>query len=149
MMASGRAALLYGPSGAGKSTFGRLAREAGFGVASDDLNLLHVPEEGSLELQAFPFSGDFGPRSWDATSASPLGAVFRLEKAEENEILPLDQAEALAGLASCAPFMNGDPSLFGELLDLLTEVTKRVPLWRLRFRKDPEAPMLVAEELRR
>lgn len=149
MITSGMAALLYGPSGAGKSTFGRLAREAGFGVASDDLNLLHVPREGSLELQAFPFSGDYGPRSWDTAATFPVGAILRLEKADENEVLPLDQAEALAGLASCSPFMNGDPSLFGELLDLLTEVTKRVALWRLRFRQDLEAPRLVAEVLRR
>jgi hypothetical protein len=148
IVVNGRVALLFGKSGAGKTTFGRLSREAGYTVASDDLNLLEILPKQSVLLQGFPFSGDYGPRTWAPAPLYPLAAIFRLEKSEKNEVVPLAKADAVAGLASCAAFMNGEPALMDELLGLLQDLVFRVPLYTLRFRKDHACLPLVEEVLR-
>lgn len=136
IVVDGKAVLLYGRSGAGKTTSGRLARMEGLETPSDDLNFLGIPVEGPVRLQGFPFSGDFGQRSWKAAPSYPLSAILRLEKAEEAGVLANSRASAVAGLASCAAFMNGEPALRDELLEILQRLVSLVPVYTLRFRKD-------------
>lgn len=141
----GRAILFYGHSGAGKSTVGRLALEAGFDVASDDLNLVCVKGAERAVVQAFPWSGSYGPRFWRSIPAYPLWAVVQLEKSDENRLQLLPRARALSSLCSCAPFMNTEPDLYGRLFDILETLVGQVPAYRLEFRRDGSFWPLVAE----
>lgn len=131
-----RGVLFLGHSGAGKSTVGRLAIEAGLVVASDDLNAVDLEVVPRPHGRAFPWSGTFGPRSWAPLRAYPLHAAFFLEKAMENALLPMSGAEAFARLGSCAPFINTESRLYPRLFEQLERLVERVPVKRLRFRKD-------------
>ena len=145
---SGKAALFYGPSGAGKSTLGSFVVGAGYSPLSDDLNLVEMPDGGGVFIQPFPWAGDHGPRRWHDLLSYPLGGIFRLEKGERHEVAPLRPAQAVAGLASCSPFVNAEPGRYGQLLDSLEALVRRVPVFTLRFRKDAGFLDLVEEALR-
>lgn len=143
----GRAVLLLGPSGAGKTTAARLALDAGRPVLSDDLNLVDA-REPAIFVQAFPYSGSYGPRQWQGIPAYPLAAVFRLEQAGRHEVVPARAADAIARLAACSPFVNAMPGQYEKLLESLTDLVRRVPTYTLRFRKDPGFLELVENALR-
>lgn len=144
----GKAALFFGPSGAGKSTLGSFVVGAGYAALSDDLNLVEMPDDQDVFIQAFPWAGDHGPRRFHDIPSYPLGGIFRLEKGDRHEVLPLSQAQAVAGLASCSPFVNAEPGRYEQLLDSLEELVRRVPVFTLRFRKDAGFLNLVEEALR-
>lgn len=147
-LGDGRAALFFGPSGAGKSTLGTIVLGAGRTPLSDDLNLVEDREGEGTFVQPFPWSGDHGPKRWHDLPSFPLAGVFRLEKADRHEVLPLRPSLAAAGLAACSPFVNAEPGRFGALLASLEALVRRVPAFTLRFRKDPGFLGLVEEALR-
>lgn len=148
VLRDGRAVLFFGPSGAGKSTLGSIVVGAGYEPLSDDLNLVETPEDGRAWVQPFPWAGDFGPRRFHGLPSHRLAGIFRLEKGDRNEVRPLQPAHAVCGLAACSPFVNSEPERYGPLLDALGDLVRRVPVFTLRFRKDPGFLPLVEQALR-
>lgn len=141
-------ALFFGHSGAGKSTVGTLALEAGRKVLSDDLNTVEVVEGGGVRAQGFPWAGLYGARTWDDVRSERIRGVFRLEQASRHEVRPLAPARALAGLASCSPFVNSDSGFYEKLLANLERLLSTVPAFTLGFQKDPGLFSVVDEVLR-
>jgi hypothetical protein len=133
-----------GPSGAGKTTLSLRARERGAVVLSDDLNAVLPAARsgraggGGWTAAHLPFTGDLGasPRA-GAAGALTLRAVLRLEKSEEDALLPLSRAEAAATLLASAPFLNRDPYRREALLADLLELCGSVPAYALRFSLGP------------
>ena len=124
------AMLFVGHSGAGKSTITRLGHHEGLQVLSDDLNALCL-EDGKLRLERLPFAGEF--RTEGPYGRYPLSSVFRLNKGEQFSIQPIGQAEALAFVASCCPFVNSDPYRAATLLENLDRLIDRFPVQDLTF----------------
>lgn len=147
-LGNGKAVLFFGPSGAGKSTLGSFVVGAGYEPLSDDLNLVELPDGQGVFIQAFPWSGDHGPRRFHDIPSYPLAGIFRLEKGDRHEVLPLRPAQAVAGLASCSPFVNAEPGRFEPMLESLGDLVRRVPVFTLRFRKDAGFLELVEEALK-
>lgn len=127
----GQAHLFWGYSGAGKSTLSGQALAAGFTVISDDLNVI-LPRDGGFWVERVPFAGDLGQTA-DGAEPLPLGGLHRLQKADDNRLEALSPARALAGMAACAPFVNGNPDRGGALLDNLTAILDAVPVDTVYF----------------
>lgn len=129
VLLSGGAHLFVGPSGAGKSTISRAARWAGRSVVSDDLNVVS-PE---LSLGGNSFFSEIGERR---DGDFPLRAIYRLEKGKEDGLRPMGEAEALASLVACAPFVNRSRFLAHRLWGNLQALVARVPARVLTFRRE-------------
>lgn len=127
----GGAFLLLGRSGAGKTTASRLCLEAGATVLSDDLNAV-VPGSMGARVEKLPFTGDLGDRAGGPLQV-PLRALLRLEKGNEERLVPLSPARALAHLVAAAPFVNRDPWREEALLSTLERLARSVPAYALVF----------------
>lgn len=133
--APGGAYLFFGPSGAGKSTISRLSAEAGHTVLSDELNIV-IEEGGELVVEQLPFAGDFG-RVARGRESHRLAGAFRLAKTAAPCLKTLPRPIAVAALAGCAPFVNGDPHRSARLLENLDRLTGRCRIGELGFALDP------------
>ncbi|MEM9557742.1 MAG: hypothetical protein AAGC60_26015 [Acidobacteriota bacterium] len=126
--------VFLGHSGAGKSTLSRRALDAGRRVLSDDMNALSVAEDGTLEVEKLPFTGELG-RVPGPRERLPLGRLCKLEKGP-SALRPLSRARALGFMLTCAPFVNDDPFRADRLLSVLDTITARHPLHVLRVSLD-------------
>ena len=129
-----RGFLFCGRSGAGKSTLCGLAIELGLDVLSDELNAV-VPSNGSFELRAMPFAGDFGgaPR---AHPPYPLTGLLGLAHGATPLMHGCSKAEAVSRIVASCPYVNADPRLIDELTSRAAMLVERVPLRILSFGKD-------------
>jgi hypothetical protein len=123
--------LLLGPSGAGKTTASQLCLDRGGIVLSDDLNAV-FPESAGARVEKLPFTGDLGDRAGGPLRV-PLRAVLRLEKGNEERLVPLSPARALAHLVAAAPFVNRDPWREEALLSTLERLARSVPAYTAVF----------------
>jgi hypothetical protein len=130
----GRAFVFCGRSGAGKTTLCALAHAQGLEVLSDELNAVYHGNPEAL-VESVPFAGDFGQRC-APRAVHPLGGLYRLEQAAEDRRSPLGKSLAVATLAACAPFVNGDPHRSPQLLACLERLTRACPPETLCFRRD-------------
>lgn len=122
--------LFLGHSGAGKSTTARLWRnEPGVKLLSDDRIILRK-KAGKYLMYGTPWHGDAGVSS---QANAPLSAIFLLEQAPTNEILPLPGAQAAAELfaRSFVPHYLSDGIRF--TLNFFDELTRSVPCSVFRF----------------
>ena len=129
----------FGPSGSGKTTVTRFSK--GRGILSDDLLLLRRGAKG-WDVWATPFSFYRGERP-----SAPLRALFRLVKASEVRLEPLNPGIALGELVAASPVVNADPHRLPELLLRWGELMKSVPVFSLRFRKDDSFWEVIDAEL--
>jgi hypothetical protein len=120
----GRAFVFCGRSGAGKTTLCALAHAQGREVLSDELNAVYPGNPEAL-VESVPFAG-----------VHPLGGLYRLEQAAEDRRSPLRKSLAVATLAACAPFVNGDPHRSPQLLASLERLAHVCPPETLGFRRD-------------
>lgn len=132
-----RAYVFAGRSGAGKTTLTRKAHAQGARVLSDDINLL-LPGQGRYLAQAVPFTGEFGrtlpPEAGQDTC--PLACLVLLEPGDRLHTAPVTASEAVARLLANCPFVNTDAEETAALFEVLTELVMRVPVIRLRSRRD-------------
>lgn len=131
----GRAWLFCGKSGAGKSTTARLWQAAGAELLNDDRMVLRMMD-GVPHACSTPWHGTIG----EVKAVNlPLGGVFQLEQARENEAVRLPQREGLRRLAAnlIAPFHLCEP--MQAILDTLAAVADITPVFRLRFTPDARA----------
>jgi hypothetical protein len=139
------ASLFVGVSGAGKSTLSGLSLAEGRVVLSDDLNAL-LPRAGRFHAMAVPFAGDY--RSAEPLPPTPVRAILRLVKGPEHRLGPLGRSEALALLASCAPYVNRDPWRVERLLANLASVLESVETHELAFAPRAGVWELLSREVR-
>ena len=122
--------LFLGHSGAGKSTTARLwMSEPGVKLLSDDRIILRR-KGGRYWMYGTPWHGDAGVSS---QGCAPLSAVFLLEQAPSNQILPLPGAQAAAELfaRSFVPHYLSDGIRF--TLSFFDELTRSIPCSVFRF----------------
>ena len=133
----GKAYLFTAKCGTGKSTHTRLWRQV-FGdrvtMLNDDKPFLERTETG-ITVWGSPWSGKHG---LDTNISAPLAGVCVLERGTENQIRPLNPAEALPLLRHQA---DEKDRIFLESL------VKTVPLWRMQCTKDPAAAHVAWEAM--
>ena len=129
-----RGFLFCGRSGAGKSTLCGLAAELELGILSDELNAV-TPSDGSFELRAMPFAGDFGgaPRPHPPY---PLTGLLGLSHSAAPLVHGCSKAEGVSRIVASCPYINADPLLVDELTARAAMLVERVPLRVLSFAKD-------------
>lgn len=143
----GRAYLFSAPPGTGKST-----HTAAWAAALPDAVILNDDQpalrlvEGQVLACGTPFSG----RSpLNAPLNLPVGGIALLRRAapgERDRITPLSPREALPGLyRETVRFLTASDA--ARMLDILTEVCARVPLWQLVISPSPAAARLSYEAM--
>ena len=132
---AGRAWLFCGKSGAGKSTTARLWQAAGAELLNDDRMVLRMID-GAPHACSTPWHGTIGEVR---AARLPLGGVFQLEQARDNEAVELPPRERLHRLVAnlIAPFHLREP--MQAILDTLATIAETVPVYRLRFTPDARA----------
>ncbi len=136
--------IFAGTSGAGKSTSAGLWHgQAGVTVLSDDRVIVRK-QEGRFWVYGTPFHGS----AWLASpQAAPLERIFILKHATENQITPLNPADAAARLLVRAfpPYWDAEAMAF--TLQLLGEIAQTVPCYELGFVPDQSVVDFVRAEL--
>ncbi len=134
-----------GYSGAGKTTLTRKAHSHGAQVLSDDINLL-LPDQGRYQAHAVPFTGEFGRTLSTGLSgkAYPLACLILLEQGERLETMSVSAVTAVSRLLANCPFVNTDGEETAALFDVLTALVARVPVVRLRCRRDDPLDAILA-----
>ena len=134
-----RAYLFAGRSGAGKTTLTRKAHVAGAGILSDDINIALPDENGGFRAFPVPFAGDFG-QTPDLLSPGgyPLAGLCFLEQGGTATLEPLSKAAAAARLVSASPFVNTDPYVAPDLLEVAANLVRRVPVRKLISRREDD-----------
>lgn len=122
--------LFLGHSGAGKSTTARLwMAQPGVTLLSDDRIILRK-HDGKFWMYGTPWHGDAGVAS---PGRAPVSAIFLLEHAPENKLLPLHPAKAAAELFARAFVPHYLQSGIEFSLGFLDQITRSVPCSILRF----------------
>jgi hypothetical protein len=133
----GRGYVFFGRSGSGKTTTTRLS--PGAAILSDDLVILRCVEiagRPAVQVYGVPFRGDLAeaPRR---NAAAPLAGLYALVKDTDHFWEPLAAHAAVGQLSACVPFVMSRPADAGRVLALCAEITARVPVRTLHFRRDP------------
>jgi hypothetical protein len=132
----GRGYLFLGHSGAGKSTTARLwQKQSGVRLLSDDRIILRKQNDEFL-MYGTPWHGDAGVASPDCAR---LSAIFLLEQAPVNDLVPLSQSKAAAELFARAFVPHYCKSAIHFSLDFADQLTRSVPNWIFRFTPTPSA----------
>ena len=135
----GKAYLFTAKCGTGKSTHTRLWREVFPGKAqmvNDDKPFLELAETAVL-AHGSPWSGKHG---LDNNLSVPLQGICILERGTENRIHPITPEDALP-LILHQTYHPPEP--------LVTELLRRIPLWRMTCTKHPEAAQVAYDAMSR
>jgi hypothetical protein len=128
--------LFLGHSGAGKSTTARLwKKQPGVRLLSDDRIILRQQGE-KIFMYGTPWHGDAGVAS---PECAPLSAIFLLEQAATNELVPLSQTKAAAELFARGFVPHYLKSALHYSLEFADQVTSSVPNWTFRFAPTEDA----------
>jgi hypothetical protein len=128
--------LFLGHSGAGKSTIAQLwKQQPGIRLLSDDRIILRKQDDKIL-MYGTPWHGDAGVA---AAGSAPLSALFLLEQAPTDELIPLSQTKAAAELFARAFVPHYLKGSIHFNLDFVDCVTRSVPCSVLRFAPTPGA----------
>jgi hypothetical protein len=128
--------VFYGHSGAGKTTIARRGQKSGREVLSDDLNALFV-QDSVPQVAKLPFAGELGQTS-ERRGPFPLAGLARIEQSSDSSWRPMGAAQAIAAMAACAPFLNGDAHRVPRLLANLEPLARGVASGTLRFGLDTD-----------
>ena len=141
----GQAYLFTADCGTGKSTHTRLWREV-FGdravMVNDDKPFLKLTKEGVLAYGS-PWTGKHG---LGENVCVPLKGICVLERGAENVIWYVQPDEVMGMLQhqTCMPEDERGEERAMELVRLLAE---RVPLWRMRCNREPDAAVTAHEAM--
>ena len=126
----GVAYLFAAPSGTGKSTHTALWRRV-FGdralMINDDKPLLLLDESG---VRVFGTPWD-GKHRLSTNTSAPIGGICFLERGEQNKIERVSPNEALPRLLG-QTFRPEGAEGTAQMLQLIIELTARVPMWSLQ-----------------
>ena len=133
LVVDGRAFLLVGGEGAGKSTWAELGRQAGAGVLSDDLVLVHDGGRG-FDAMATPFRVPMnGPV---LTGRWPIGAILGAAHATSASLREDPPLIVKARLAANLPYAVDGFARHDALLGLLDRLAVEAPHRTLAFARD-------------
>jgi SynChlorMet cassette protein ScmC len=142
---SGKGILISAPGNTGKSTC--CSRIPGYwkALCDDETLVVHNQEKGYF-AHPFPTWSDFSRRKlekrWPVEFCVPLGAIFFLEQAEENEILPIGKGEAAVLINQSANHIEERFWIWSDqttrttqlkrIFDNACALAKTVPAYKLR-----------------
>lgn len=141
VVCDGRAVMCLGESGTGKSTHTRLWLEhiAHTHLLNDDSPILRFAD-GEVCVYGSPWSGKthcYRPERY------PIAALLRLEQRPENTIRRLGPIESFAALQpSCPPSLARDERCMDLLVQFLSNVIQRVPVYRMGCLPNADAARL-------
>lgn len=135
------ASVLFGHSGAGKSTTSQIAIDSGYGVLSDDINVL-LDSDGGWQVMRVPFCGTVESDS-NGTGKHPLVGLYRLQQHARTRLADYSTAQAISVLCGSAPFVNQDPFRTDLLLDRAETLIRSCPVKKLYFRRDQKFLKLI------
>jgi len=138
LICEGKAYLFSAPSGTGKSTHTeKWLRLFGATYLNDDKPALRLVD-GVWMAYGTPWSGK---HDLSCPRGVPLGGIAVLQRAEENRMEPMAPSEALPYLMSQTSYKLSARRM-ENLLRLLDDLLRRVPVWQLQCRNDDEAAVL-------
>ncbi len=129
MNMDGRGYLFVGHSGAGKSTIAEMLQDHAE-ILCDDRMIVRKWEDG------YWIHGNWSHGTMPAVSAgeAPLEAIFFLEKADENRIVPVkNRMESISALLGCLVKPLATNDWWEKMLTLIPDIVSNVPCYRLRF----------------
>lgn len=138
----GRAVMFLGESGTGKSTHTRLWLDniEGCRLLNDDSPMI---DASGLKVYGSPWSGKtpcYVPLCF------PLAAIVRLSQAPHNAIRRLPIPQALGALhPSLPPALAQDDYYADKIMDIISSVIAKVPVYHLECLPDAEASRLSCE----
>ena len=142
----GQCYLFTALSGTGKSTHARLWREY-FGsrvvMINDDKPMLRVTNEG-VTVYGTPWNGK---HHLSINGSAPLKAICLLNRGEENEIHPIDRAEAFPVLFQQSLRLK-NPEGMQKCLAIIDAVSRSVPLYSLHCNMEQDAAMVSYEGMK-
>jgi hypothetical protein len=129
---NGKAFLFSGLSEAGKTTMARLA-PSDVTLLTDEAS--YVRKVGAHYMAyGTPFAGEFGEPGKNVSA--PIAAVYLLEKAAENRIVPVEPAAAVRRLMRNVLFFAHDAELVRLVFESVCAFVAAVPVYQLSFFPD-------------
>lgn len=139
----GKCYLFTAKSGTGKSTHTRLWREL-LGdraiMVNDDKPFLGITPEG-ITVFGSPWDGK---HHLSTNTAVPLHSICIVTRGEQNQITSITGKEALHTLMEQS-FMPEDPFLRLKVLDMINEICKQIPLYRMACNMELDAARMSYE----
>lgn len=141
VVCDGKAVLCLGESGTGKSTHTRLWCEniEGSFLLNDDSPIVRVEADG-VYAYGSPWSGK---TPCFKQERYPVAALQRIVQRPENTIKRLGTIESFTALQpSCPPVLAHDEGYMDMIVDFISKVISRVPVYRLGCLPDADAAHL-------
>ena len=141
VVCNGQAVMCLGESGTGKSTHTRLWLEniPGTHLLNDDSPIVSLVD-GEVRVYGSPWSGK---TDCYLQEYHPIAGLLRLEQRKENTIRRLGVVESFTALhPSCPPAMAKDEHCMDLLVDFISHVIERVPVYRMGCLPDADAARL-------
>ena len=141
-----KAVLFLGESGTGKSTQSRLWTEhiSVSQLINDDSPILRIIDD-KLTVYGSLWSGKT-PCYRKVNHA--VKAIIRIKRASTNTIEKLDTLKAIAAIyPSFPPMFAYDETLADKMLEQVSQVVLRVPIYTLKCRPDAEAALVTYQEI--
>ena len=129
---NGRAFLFAGVSGAGKTTMCRLA-PPGVTLLTDEVSYV-CPMRDFYQAWGTPFAGELA--TIGENQRAPIAALYLLEKAGENRIEAMSDADAVRALLRNTLFFAREPRMVERLFENACHFVEHVPVRRLCFVPD-------------
>ena len=138
VLLDGKAYFFSATSGKGKSTHTeKWCRLFGARYLNDDKPAIRLTD-GVWKAYGTPWSGKY---DLSLPVGAPLGGIAFLERGD-NAIRPMTAAEALPLFMQQSLWRLPDPEAMGRQLDLVDQLLRQVPIWKLTCRNDDEAALI-------
>lgn len=126
---AGKGYVFSGVSGKGKSTLAGLWNRNGAKVIHDDRLIIRKSSEGYYMYNTPVYDNE-------VPSGSPANRIYIIEHGMENRITPVKGANAVSlVMANCIQH-NWGPAIVSGLLESVSELCRKVPVYRLSFKPD-------------
>ena len=166
-----KAYLIAAPSGVGKSTQTRFLQElrpGEFSVICGDRPILEFRHSERSEESASPVAAHSvrhsfattdkdeiivhpspwnGKENWHGAEAAPLAGLILLERGEKNRLMALSPREAALPAYLQVIQTNNDESCMRKSAELITELLRSVPIWKLISYQVPDSTQLLLESV--
>ena len=136
VMLNGKAYLFSAPSGTGKSTHTSLWLKEfeGAEILNDDKPAIRFQKDG-IYVYGTPWSGK---TDLNKNCKVPLQGIAFLSRGNDNTIAPMSSMKALENLLN-QTVRPGERECASKLLDLLSELIGRVPIYEFSCNMEPSA----------
>jgi len=131
MILDGRGYVFVGHSGIGKSTIATMLKNKAE-ILCEDRNIIRKGENGFNVYGTWDHGGNLSV----SPNSAPLNAIFFLEQAEGNRLIPLDdKREVTRRLLACLIKPLATPDWWEKILPIVEDVMYEVPFYILEFDK--------------